>query len=850
MAAIAISFAIALGGQFISSLLTPAVEGPRLDDLSAPKSNYGVQIPLIYGTTKVAGNLIWAEDIREVKRKRKAGKGLGPKVVEYTYFADFAMLLCQGPIVGVSRIWLNSKLVYDLRHSASTKTLNESKEFANKYLRIYLGTGTQSRDPLIQSKEGTAATPAFRHRAYIVFHDLPLEEYGNRVPTMTAEVVQNGKLRPKNQTLSLFNPGSPLDLKAFFDALFGGDLAFAGNVLEAAPINLRVVVADILAKAGVESENIDLIGLTEQNIRGFVISSSTTWRDALVQLQQGFFFDVVESAGQLRLIDQRRYGVVMDLPPSSLAAHEAGTDRGEAYELTRTADLELPSEIQVNFLDPGLDYNQGLQYARKRALETDSQQQVNLPIVMSSSDARTIADRLLYLAWVRRITYKFNLPLRYLALEPSDLVRMPMTGRNQVVSITKVNLGSNLVVEIEGTGYDDTLYNHKATVPEAFCETFTVDSSGTYSLQHSSLLEFLSLTDTGSSQTYQEGDDYQITLSTGQLLILGSGDIEDDTQVTACYLLPAGVVPRETEIFRGPVGLRVFDIPLLTDRDDDYGLYAGIGSLGSTTVAGLYGSRAGGDYDLIRTMGTTLATGQLESTLPPASPAGIDQSAIIVSLFTGELSSITHDQLLAGGNTAVVGGEVIRFKDAVLIGTGRYRITNMIRGARGTEHRINTHVPYEDFTLTNQLERIDGNPGDLNTVLNFKAIRSGQSLEEVGEISPFVEGNSLKPYAPTAITGSRDGSGNLTISWSRRDRRASELPLFAPKPLSEVDERYEVDIYQSAAVVRTIGSSVPSISYSAAQQVADFGSLQGSVVIRIYQLSAVINRGYPAGATV
>lgn len=843
MASIAISFAIAIGGQIISSLLAPPVEGPRLDDLSAPKSNYGIQIPIVFGTVKLGGNLIWAEDLREVKRRRKAGKGLGSKVVEYSYFADFAVLLCQGPVVGVSRIWLNSKLVYDIRSTASSGTLKESQDFLNKYLRIYTGSTTQGKDPLIQAKEGTANTPAYRGRAYLLFHDLPLEEYGNRVPTVVAEVVQNGVFSALNSGFSLYNSALPSNLVASFLGLFGADPQFAGNVIEASPTNLRNVVSALAAGAGIDSANIDMIGLQEQNIRGFLIASAVTWREALSQLQQGFFFDAIESNGQLRFVDQRRYGVVMDLPQNALAAYEAGTERPEGYELTRAADLELPSEIQVGFFDPGLDYDQGLQYARRRSLETDNRQQVTLPLVLSSSAARTIADKLLYLAWVRRITYKITLPLRYLTLEPSDLVRVPMHGRQQVVALTKVSLGANLLVEIEATGYDDTLYNHSAMVPEAYCETLTVDDSGSYTLRYSPILEFLRLTETGGATTYNQGGDYTVNLGLGTLTIIGSGSIEDSTQVTACYLLPSGIVPTQQEIFRGPVGLRILDIPLLTDTDADLGLYAGVSFVGNTTASGLYGAR-GGDYDLIKTMTNGVAMGIMETALPSASSLSLDFSQAIVTMFTGQLSSITVEQLLAGGNTAVVGGEIIRFRVAELIGTGRYRISEMIRGARGTENWIDSHVANEEFTLVGQAERLDGSPSDLNTVINFKAIRSGQSLEEVEAISPFVVGNSLRPYAPAHLTGSRNGSGDLMLSWQRRDRRGAELALFAPKPMSEIDERYEVDLINGSSVVRTIGSTAPTVVYTAAQQIADFGSIQPVIVVRVYQLSAVVNRGF------
>ena len=53
-----------------------------------------------------------------------------------------------------------------------------------------------------------------------------------------------------------------------------------------------------------------------------------------------------------------------------------------------------------------------------------------------------------------------------------------------------------------------------------------------------------------------------------------------------------------------------------------------------------------------------------------------------------------------------------------------------------------------------------------------------------------------------------------------------------------------------ANVVRTISSTTPTASYSAAQQVADFGSAQSSVSVRVYQLSASVGRGWPGAAII
>jgi hypothetical protein len=101
------------------------------------------------------------------------------------------------------------------------------------------------------------------------------------------------------------------------------------------------------------------------------------------------------------------------------------------------------------------------------------------------------------------------------------------------------------------------------------------------------------------------------------------------------------------------------------------------------------------------------------------------------------------------------------------------------------------------------------------------------------------------------MAGVRDGSGNVTITWIRRTRLGGAWRDFVDVSLGESSENYEVDILNGSTVVRTLsGLSNPTASYSAAQQVTDFGATQTSVSIKIYQLSSVVGRGYAGVAVV
>ncbi|MDK9698358.1 MAG: glycoside hydrolase/phage tail family protein [Siculibacillus sp.] len=149
----------------------PGVSGPRLSDLDVSSSTEGDDVPRVYGRARLAGQLIWATRHEESATK-SGGKG-GPKVKTWHYHANFAVALCEGPIHHVGRIWADGTL---LDTSALT-------------VRVHLGGEDQEPDALILAKQGGAA-PAYRGIAHVVFEHFPLDDWGNRIPQLSFEVIR------------------------------------------------------------------------------------------------------------------------------------------------------------------------------------------------------------------------------------------------------------------------------------------------------------------------------------------------------------------------------------------------------------------------------------------------------------------------------------------------------------------------------------------------------------------------------------------------------------------------------------------------------------------------------------
>ena len=152
------------------------IDGPRLENMRITSSTEGAIIPQIFGRMRIGGNIIWATDFAETFKSESqgGGKGGGGGVTTTTalYSASFAIGICEGPITGIGRVWADGDVM----------------DMTGVVMRTYFGSESQTPDPLIINLSGADFAPAYRGTAYVVFENLPLEKFGNRLPQITFEV--------------------------------------------------------------------------------------------------------------------------------------------------------------------------------------------------------------------------------------------------------------------------------------------------------------------------------------------------------------------------------------------------------------------------------------------------------------------------------------------------------------------------------------------------------------------------------------------------------------------------------------------------------------------------------------
>jgi hypothetical protein len=456
-------------------------------------------------------------------------------------------------------------------------------------------------------------------------------------------------------------------------------------------------------------------------------------------------------------------------------------------EINYAQELELPQRVNVTYIDRPFNYDPVTQTSQRQTTKAIDQVTMNLPIVMGATQAKQVADITLYGTWKERISFAFSLPPKYVRIEPTDIITVNVSGVPHEMRVVKTDMEPGGMMKVNAVAEDISSYDFYSPPAE------TGNNIQPPQLVPDTLVQFIDAPPLPVDTVQNQG-----------LLRIGVAADGPNWNGAAIY------------------------------RSDDGG------EDGGNTFNPLAGLDGAATFGAII---TDLAHGTSET--------WDEFSTVEVLLSSGSLASVSELAVLNGANAALIGEELVQFQNATLIAESTCRLSRLLRGRQGTEWAMGLHDPGDRFVLLSPALYTTAIANNLiGRELFYKAVSVGNSLGNTGEIAFTYTGKNLKPFAPVHVTGVRDGSDNLTIGWVRRSRVGAEWRDGVDIPLGEESERYEVEILDGVTVKRTLSATSPTVAYSAAQQVTDFGAAQSSVSVRIYQLSAVVGRGYPAGASI
>jgi hypothetical protein len=488
MATILISLVIGLGGILLQALFTPKPKdqyGSRLSDINVTPVAPGTIIPRVWGTIKVPAQMIFASPLIETMHthqasKKGGGKGLfggnTAKTYTFTYSIDGAWGICGGPVYRINHIWANQKLVYvdpvvaansqaifdaayqseatylideqgvpldyaaasafvfAFNNYATTEVTLTSPSQAVTYImahpiddtagiygailypdydgvvavidqlysglnnedtyesqvnrfdlmEIYLGDELQVCNSLLEGYLGNGMVPSFRGCAYFVMTNLQLMDFGNAVPRMTVEVQR-----------------TPLGTTSLVE-----------------------VITDVCYQAGLQDGQFDAISNVDPTaFPGFCITTNTSARQVIQDLQKVFSVDSAESGFQIifSMLNTRASQIIRR---QDLGAHQDTEPLPPSEQITRVSDYDLPYRINLHFQEPARAFSPNMLYAARYNTPSMSVEDIEVTVALDRSTAQTSVQNTLQNRMFARRTYKWQLPRKYITLEPTDVVQM------------------------------------------------------------------------------------------------------------------------------------------------------------------------------------------------------------------------------------------------------------------------------------------------------------------------------------------------------------------------------------------------------------------------------------------
>lgn len=238
----------------------------------------------------------------------------------------------------------------------------------------------------------------------------------------------------------------------------------------------------------------------------------------------------------------------------------------------------------------------------------------------------------------------------------------------------------------------------------------------------------------------------------------------------------------------------------------------------------------------------TISSARSEAVIGSAlSALGNGQAALfdLINFVDVELADAEHwlesrddDALANGANLAALGSELIQFGTASSLGGGRFRLSRLLRGRRGTEWAMNGHAAQERFVLLNvsALQAVELPLEALGTSIAGKA--AGVADGNSPPLQMTVSGEALRPPSPVHLRAVKTQSGELQVSWVRRSRAGWAWLDGVDAPLGESAERYRVRLEGPS------GSTAVEVSAQAAtissEQIAALGT--GPLILCVVQV--------------
>ena len=424
-----------MGGK--SSTITSAEE--RILSLQVQRSSQGLTLPVIYGRTRVAGNLIWYGDFTTIEHKTttqqggKGGGGVTQEDIKYTYEAAVMLALCEGEISGVGRIWRDKEKFDSLAQ-----------------LRLTLMRGGDEQPLWTHLAQAKHAGQALNYSgtAYLCSPNYEL--------TKSAQIYQHN-----------------------FEVI--GKLGYSGNIPDANP---REIIRDLLTNqrygCGFPADSIGDTDRYSNYCRAVGIFLSPAYTEQgeaqrnISELLEQTNSAAVFSQGRLKIVpygDGNYSGNGAAYVADNKALYDLTDDdfivsgAEDPVSVERKTNADAFNQVQVEYLDRDNDYNVAIAEVKDQAnieqYGLRPKEAVKMHGICNAKVAQKVAQQLLQRALYVRNEYEFKLGWKYCLLEPMDIVTLTDAGLGldkTPVRITEIEEDEEGVLSVKAEDYPVGVY--------------------------------------------------------------------------------------------------------------------------------------------------------------------------------------------------------------------------------------------------------------------------------------------------------------------------------------------------------------------------------------------------------
>jgi len=481
----------------------------------------------------------------------------------------------------------------------------------------------------------------------------------------------------------------------------------------------------------------DTTGIHDNRVRGYAVVGAKTTQSALSNLILRYDILISEAGGVLKFArrGQEGSGSVTEADLGAYTTPE-NSEQDPNFAISDQPDTGLPNEINISYADVNDDYQKASQKARRSLSGLPRVDTIDLPMSMLASEAQSVANRVLYQTWSQRQACAFKLPPSYITVDEADILTVTSGAEVYKVRVLEINRGVDYIHEVRGL--------------------ITESEEAPYS---------------------------------------GEGDDGDDDEPTIYYPPPMVTYAADAPALH-PNGIETlghYFWACTTEINQDY--QGGSIFVSDNETVG-YSEISNYPHEaMIVKVETAIADGPISF--------WDETTSIEIEVFSpvaGDAPSTTTDALVlsGGSNHLYIGGELIGFRYVTAVGgePQKYTLTKLIRGRRGTDDFIATHINNEYgcivshesssgvATLNYEQEHI-GVPRYYKLVPNAGELTDNEALSIEGGV------RRIKPFPVGRVNGWKDGG--WYVEFMRCDRSFDAKTLFSIFATPNSDT--EVEIY-------------------------------------------------------